>query len=317
MTERTTEAHTECSLAEMPEKSLADDEGWISWCRLRAEALERLHQQLLVSAPQHPGLVEYGIVERVQAASGTQAWSWAAPSEVQETINTINAWGTRLHDWRAWNAVVESYEREEDKWLILHDFVEATAFFCMYQPSAVSDRLMLLAERLMHQGNLAVVPGYLDQLDQDRRPYKFLRRSERRAQIIRQGQFWDRFHVFLEALDAVNSEEYRKISRNFRDLSSHAFAPRLMGGQIMRAARSIEPWQHMVAKLDGSYLLEKHPTKKCVSYSMRVVKPFPLREAFSANFSEYRKALAAMGALSGLIEEMCEAMDLKSADLLK
>lgn len=293
-----------------PEEDFANSEGWISWRNLTTEAMERFYEQLIANVSGFPGLVGYEAAERARAANGNPAWSWGAAAEIQETINTVNSWGMHLHDWCAWNSVVESYETDEDRGQLLHHFVEPLAFFCMHQPSAVSDRLMLLTETLLHQANRLVEPGYVDRLDQDRlRPGQGLRRSDRRKQVIRLGQRWTRFNVFLAALDTMNDSAYRKLSRNFRDLSVHSFAPRLMVGQIMRAVRSIEPWQETVKQPCGGYLLVDHPTKKGVSYTMSVLEPFPLSNAYSASLSEYQKVMTAMSAFSELLEEMCASMD--------
>lgn len=295
---------------EQPLDSVADDGGWASWRSLATEAQRRFHERLLENRSRFPGLVDYAVVERARVANGNFAWSWGGAAEIQETINSVNAWGMRLHEWSAWNLVVDSYEREEERWEVLQHFVESLAFFCMHQPSAVSDRLMLLAETLLHQANRLVFPGHADRLDQDNlRPGQSLRRSDRRKQVIRLGRRWEKFDVFLAALDAVNDSEYRRLSRNFRDLSVHSFAPRFMTGQIMRAVRSIEPWQEKVMQPDGSFFLVDHPSKKCVQYSMGVLEPFPLSDAYSASLAEYQKVLAAMSAFSELVGELCDGMD--------
>lgn len=148
----------------------------------------------------------------------------------------------RLHEWASWNLVVDSYESEEEKWEVLHHFVEPLAFFCMLQSSAVSDRLMLVSETLLHQANCRVFPEYSDRLDQDSlKSGQTLRRSDRRKQANRLGKRWTKFSVFRDALGAINGSEYQKVSRNFRDLSVHSFAPRFMTGQVSRATRSIAP----------------------------------------------------------------------------
>lgn len=310
MTERSARSPGKASLSGKPEESFANSEGWISWRKLTTEAMERFYEQLLSNVSGAPGLLGYEAAERARAANGNFAWSWGAAAEIQETINTVNSWGMHLHDWCAWNAVVESFETDNDKGQVMHHFVHPIAFFCMHQPSAVSDRLMLLTETLLHQANCLVEPDYVDRLDQDcLRPGQGLRRSDRRKQVMRLGHRWTRFNRFLATLDAINDSAYRKLSRNFRDLSVHSFAPRFMDGQIMRAIRSIEPWQERVKQPGGGYILVDHPTKKCVSYTMGVLEPFPLRDACSASLSEYQKVVVAMSAFSELLEEVCDCMD--------
>lgn len=310
MSKPTASTSNEAPLGKKTTESLADDIGWRSWRSLVIDAQNRFHEKLLANSQRHPGLMDYAIVERARAASGTPAWSWGVPAEVQETINSVNAWGMRLNEWTAWNLVVDSYESEEDKWEVLYHFVEPLAFFCMLQPSAISDRLMLVSETLLHQANCHALTEHPDRLDQDSlKPGRILRRSDRVKQVNRFGKHWKKFSAYRDVLSTINSAEYRVLSRNFRDQSVHSFAPRLMTGQIFRAIRSIVPWQEMEVQQSGGYLPVDHASKKCVQYEMVAVEPFPLNAACLANLTEYQKTLTAMSAFSELVSEICEGMD--------
>lgn len=288
----------------------AGDSNWDRWRSFTAEAYTRFHENLLTSRPQFPDLTKYDPVEQARKAIGTSAWGWGAAGEIRETINSANAWGMRLHEWGAWLQVVDSYDLEEDKWELLYHFVEPIAFFCMHQPSSLTDRLSVVSEMLLHQANLRVNPAELDRLDQDGlSPGKTLRRSDRRRQLKRLGKNWSAFDSFRDALGAMDGPDYQRVTRNFRDLSSHSFAPRLMIGQVARAIRSIAPLQEMVAQPDGTYLLEEHPTKTSVQYEMQVIEPLPLDTAYSANLAEYRKAITLLRAFASLIDELCARMN--------
>lgn len=290
-------------------ESVADSD-WERWRSFTAEAYTCFHEKLLTSRPQFPGLSDYFPVERAREAAGTFAWVWGAAAEIQETINSANAWGMRLHEWGAWRQVVDSYELDEDKRELLYHFVEPIAFFCMFQPSSLADRLMVASETLLHQANCKVFSDEPDRLDQDSlRPGKTLRRSDRRRQLNRLGKRWSSFNAFRNALWAMDGADYQRVTGNFRDLSAHSFAPRFMTGQVRRAIRSIAPLQEVVAQPEGGYLLADHPTKKCVQYEMGVLQPLPLDTSHSANLAEYQKALIALSAFAALINELCVQMD--------
>src|SRR5690349_1291874 len=113
---------------------------WMKWSALGSQAYCRFQGQLSRMRSQHPGLTSYEAVERAKETKGTMPWWWGAPGEIQETINSINSWSVRLHEWAAWNWVVDSYDTEEDKWDVLNHFVEPVAFYCMLQPSSLADR---------------------------------------------------------------------------------------------------------------------------------------------------------------------------------
>lgn len=286
-----------------------DDGGGERWRSLTTEAYERFHRALLANRPLFPGLANFIAVERARSTKGTFAWSWGAADEFQETVNSANAWGMRLHEWGAWNLVLDSYGSDDDKWEVLSHFVEPVAFFCMLQPYSLVDRLVIVAETLMHQANRCVFPHELDRLDQDNKPDQRLRPSDRRAQLNRLGARWSTFDEFRDALCAMNGPSYKKVTRNFRNLSAHSFAPRLMVGQVVRAIRSVGPWEEMAKQPDGTYALMEHPTRKGVQYVLQAIDPLPLEDTRIANLDEYRKALATLRALAALVTELCDRID--------
>ncbi|PZQ33263.1 MAG: hypothetical protein DI562_02010 [Stenotrophomonas acidaminiphila] len=282
---------------------------WASWRSLSTQAYAKFQAALEADQMGHPGLTDYAPADRAEGTQGTFAWWWGAGSEIRETINSINAWSVRLHEWSAWNRVVDAYGERDERWDVVSHFVEPIAFFCMLQPSSFADRLALTAETMLHQANRRVLSDYPDQLDQDARPGKPLRRSDRRKQLGRLGQHWARFGAFQQSLHALDGDTYRRLSCNFRDLASHSFSPRLMLGHISRAIRSIGPYQDLVEQPGGGYQFVDHPTKKAVSYAMSSLEPLPLGATYEANRGEFSRARSAMERFAELVEEVCSRMD--------
>lgn len=293
-----------------------DDGGWPRWRTLSTEAHTRYLDQLLAIRAEYPDLTDYAASHRAGATKGTMPWVWGAEGELSETINSMNAWGGALHSWNAWNRVVASYDDVDDRWTILNDSVEPLAFFCMLQPSSLADRITVLAETLLHQANLVVSPGYKDRLDQDAlKPSAIVRRRDRRAQLDRLGRPWAAYPAFRTALAEMDGQTYRKPTRNFRDLSAHSFAPRLMIGEISRAIRTIVPWTDHVAQPDGTYIEVPDPTRKMVQYGMGLMQPLPLEATRAANLVEYVKAKATMAAFSKLIGQLCDRIEAKQVSI--
>ncbi|WP_256647062.1 hypothetical protein [Thermomonas paludicola] len=285
----------------------SDDGGWERRRQLSIEAHRRYLDELLAIRSEYPGMTDYAASKRAGATKGTMPWVWSAEGELCETINSMNAWGGALHSWKAWNRVVASYGDLDDRWTILSDQIEPLAFFCMLQPSCLADRIAVVAEALLHQANIAVSPGYKDRLDQDRGG--LFRRKDRRAQLNRLGQPWMAYPVFGTALADMDGPTYRQLTRNFRDLSAHSFAPRLMIGEISRAIRKIVPWTDLVEQSDGTFVDVPHATRKMVQYGMSSIQPLPLEATLAANLAEYVKAQKTMAALAVLIDELCDCID--------
>jgi hypothetical protein len=287
----------------------SDDGGWEQWRALTSKAYERFQARLLALRPEFPGLTDFGPASRAEATVGTFAWHWGAAGEIGETLNVVNAWGMRLHEWGAWNQALDNYDEEADKWKLLSHFVEPVAFFCMLQPSSLADRLALVAETLLHQANQRIDPTQPDRLDQDKSPGRRFHPKDRLKQLDRLGAPWVSYPTFRNALNAMNGPGYKQATRNFRNLSAHAFAPRFLVGDVMRAIRSVGPQMELVRQPDGTHLPVEHPTKTCIQYGMNAIPPLDLDEARAANFGEYQKALAAMGAFAALVGELCDRMD--------
>lgn len=286
-----------------------DKDGWEQWCTLTRQAYGRYHDQLLAVRGAHPGLVDYNASSRVRATAGTMAWRWSAESEVRETINSINDWGDRLHSWHAWNKVLASFEDEIERWEVLHSFVGPIAFFCMLQPTSTADRIALTAENLLHQAKLLMIPGYADSLEQDKAPDRPLRRSDRRKQLNRLGSCWARYGAFRDALNAMDGVGYQTLTGNFRDLTSHAFAPRFMIGNISRAWRRKVDHEEIVLNGDGTVSIVTDPARKMTQYAMGSLTPLPLDAVYAANLAEYGRARCTMNAFAKLVYELCDRID--------
>lgn len=293
--------------------SALDDNGWERRRQLSAEAHSRYLDELLAIRPEYPGLIDYAASKRAGATKGTMPWVWGAEGELCETSNSMNAWGGALHSWNAWNRVVASYGGLDDRWTILNDTIEPLAFFCMLQPSNLVDRIAVVAEALLHQANIAVNPGYKDRLDQDRGG--LLRRKERRAQLNRLGQCWTTYPAFGAALAEMDGPKYRQVTRNFRDLSAHSFAPRLMIGEISRSIRKVVPWTDLVEQEDGTLVEVTDSTRKMVQYIMGSMQPLQLEATYAANMNEYVKAKKTMTALAVLVDELCNRIDATQASV--
>jgi hypothetical protein len=275
------------------------------WKELLIRSYARFHEMAEQERSAFPGLVSFDIVELASKSRGTFAWKWSVPAEIQETINIVNDWGMRLHQWHLWMRVIEE-TTEKDQWEVSNHFLDHIIFFCMFQPSALADRLLEVAENALHQANQGMTPNEPDTLDQDRKKKgHFLSRAEVKKQLNRLGNRWERYPTFIEAWESLNTENYRTLTANYRNRAAHSLAPRLEVGQISRAKRSIVPWEELVPHPDGGVMPTPHPTKKAVQYSMGVIEPISFKEAHAANLAEYNLALATMDAFATLMKEIC------------
>jgi hypothetical protein len=262
-----------------------------------------------------PGLVAFDICDIASVANGSFAWKWAVPSELTETINGVNTWCLRLHQWGGWLRLLDQYD-ENMRWEIEHHFVEPVAFYCMFQPRAVSERLLEVVENAIHQANCFVFPDEKDRLDQDAlKPGQRLKVEKRKKQLDRIAARWLQYRPFRDLWTQIDSKSYRKLTHDFRNLSSHSIAPRFRFGETSRVQRSIVPTSNMVEQPDGTSLLLEDSTSLCFSYAFGVVMPLSFENAHAANLEQYELVRRTMRALDALIAELVGAINCRCAEL--
>ncbi|MBS0224742.1 MAG: hypothetical protein JSS25_00155 [Proteobacteria bacterium] len=267
-------------------------------------AYTRLHDRAEQVRSEVPRLTPYDVLKRTEATQGSFAWGWAAPSEIGEVINSFNAWALQLHVWRLWNDVLQSYPSEDDHWEISSHFIEPVAYFCMMQPASLSERLAISAEFALHQANLYVFDGEKDELDEDKKkPGDYLKKKERIQQLQRLGSRWPRFDAFFEAHKDLNGRIYRERTKNFRNLSAHAFPPRLQFGYLHRVKREV-----VNPDVSGG---------RSVSYTMLEIPPLDFHDMQVANLEEYQKGLVAIDRFLSLIDGLCDAINARNEERQK
>lgn len=222
--------------------------------------------------------------------------------DVRETINLLNKWRRHLLDWEVWMDVLGSFT-DHDAWTVRDHFIEPLVFYCMMQPSSIRDLLATVATNAIHHSNRQTIRGYPDKLDQDDGPW-LLGRKKKESQVSRIGATLRGTGKFMGDLAALDSKAYRIFTRNFRNLASHAIAPRFEFGYTNLVTRSIAPANNLVLQGDGTYIPVDDPTKKCVVYGFGGTPPLDLREVLNANTAEYMRAAQAFSSYEVLLIEL-------------
>lgn len=214
--------------------------------------------------------------------------------ELRELTNTLNEWRGALLRWCAWLGVLEGFNAEE-AWDLQWKFVESIAFQCLFYPSATRDRFTFVATNALHQVRMSADPAYPDRLASDPKPGKedkqrFLSREKSEAQLEEITSTLDGGTTFMAALRAIDEDDYLELTRNFRNLASHAIAPRLTIGHTSIVVRRVVPATTLVQQPDGTYKDELVPGKQHVSYGFGGTEPLHMRAVFEANLAEFVKS---------------------------
>lgn len=167
----------------------------------------------------------------------------ASIRELRELTNTLNEWRGALRRWHVWLNVLDGFS-EEEAWALQWEFVESLAFQCLFYPSATRDRFIFVATNALHQVRMAADAAYPDRLAADPKPGKedrprFLARKDSEAQLEDIASSLDGGAAFVAALRSLDEDDYLELTRNFRNLASHAIAPRLTVGHTNMVVRRV------------------------------------------------------------------------------
>lgn len=279
---------------------------------MKANDLKKVYRKFtdeLYRHPHDPGYpISDDICEMVRKVNWGQYGGLAVSWDMSEIINSLHDWYGQLLNWSVWLEILNSYDGD-DAWHIRRQCIQPIAFFCMFQPSAFRDRLGKLSTQAIHQANLRIDPTYLDRLDEDEARGNVLFRDRTEKQLARIGRRWPNYNSFEAGLKRVDSPQYRKVTRDYRNLASHGTPPHFEWGEVNLVTRSIVPWSEMVNQGDGTYQLVEHPTHKAVSYGFGGMQPLSLSDMLEINKTQLTLAFAAFRAYQALAEEMIVALD--------
>lgn len=227
--------------------------------------------------------------------------------ELRELTNTLNEWQGALRRWYVWLTVLDGFS-DDEAWDLQWEFVESIAFQCLFYPSATRDRFTFVATNALHQVRMTADAAYPDRLASDPKPGKedkprFLSRKHSEAQLEVIASPLDGGTAFTAGLQSIDEDDYLELTRNFRNLASHAIAPRLTVGYTRMVVRRVVPATKMLQQPDGTYKDEPIPGKQQVSYSFGGTDPLQMRAVFAANLAEFEKASACFHAYVDVLDK--------------
>jgi hypothetical protein len=277
---------------------------------LRRSAIELFANRLDAIAAEQPvdGLpLPYDVCPLIEQVA------WRIPmldqmvrGELQELTNSLNQWKGAIRRWQAWVRVLEEYA-EDEAWALQWEFVEPLAFQCMYQPSSARDRFVFAATNAFHQARLATDRVYVDRLEEDpavaKRKPKHPSRSNKEAQLRRITEPWQGSKDLLASIAAIDGNRYRSVTANFRNLASHAIAPRFNIGITRFVVRQIVARASLVPAGDGRFISAEVPDAVSVSYGFGGTAPLAMSAVLLENAAEFDLAKRCFGRYVKVLDE--------------
>lgn len=257
----------------------------------------------------------FALVAEVRGWSLPNCGEQMLSSNLNELINTINAWNHRVRSWAAWNRVLASISNLKERWDIRSEFVEPLAYFCLQQPAGARDRLTRFATQVVHFGNLRVLAGYPDVLAEDAKVLKrlqknhkkphavFLSREEAEAQFRNKSSEWREAGALMALIEQLDDDDYRCATGDWRNRAAHGIAQHFDFGEVERVTRRVGFAETAVEVLGGVEFREDR-SRSVVSYVFGGSDALNLDAVLGANQSQLDLAMRAMDACSALLREV-------------
>ena len=164
----------------------------------------------------------------IPTSSGEAAARWfefrlMAEGFTRELINAINTFGLYMNHLKIWCDILSNCNDSKERDALLVEFVDPIAFVCLNKPYSLKGQFIYATTHLLHISNSRKSPCWKDELVAAGRyvNYEILKKV---------GKGWENFIDFDKALGAINNEEFRNNTFDFRNKSHHAIPPNLEFG---------------------------------------------------------------------------------------
>lgn len=229
--------------------------------------------------------------------------------DLRELTNLINGWNDSLCRWHDWSMVLDN-RKEQEAWDLQNEFIDSLAHECLLMPVSIRDTITSVGTAAFHQIHLSIDRSYRDYLEGDPKTPKdkpkLLSRKQKEKLLSQLVQVWPNSTKFIEALCAINMQDYIVATRNYRNLAAHSIGPRLGIGHTRTVTRCVKQAQALEQVDDGSYVFKDIQGKLAVSYGFGGTPPLDLETVRAANLGQYEKARSCYIEYRALLEAAVE-----------
>ena len=148
----------------------------------------------------------------------------------RELANGINEFGRYIVSLQAWKTVLNRLNNEERPLIVL-DFIAPLATLCLNLPYALRSRFIYSIAHLSHQANRLWQYSWVDNLPIDEEICF--------EQADSYGRPWKKYTKLKVALEKISNTQYRKATHNFRNKYNHRYSPRIEIGMTELVKRNV------------------------------------------------------------------------------
>src|SRR5690606_23703240 len=194
---------------------------------------------------------------------------------LRELANELNRLDAYIGQLSTWSETYQAYDTQE-KMCLMMEFIEPLATLAFGQPATLRARLVYCVSHTSHQANLFSV----DSWDESKLPkdeainFKNMRSC---------SEHWAEFESFMIAFRNLDDEDWKALTRGFRNKYHHRIPPRFEVGQTQFVSRQMG---------SGGQ----------TSYSFGFCEPIPLRDFIEPLRAQHSAARACFDAYSDMLK---------------
>ncbi len=193
----------------------------------------------------------------------------------RELANILNQFSTYLNMLTAWDRVLGGYE-EEESFYFAHEFVNPISTICLNLPYVIRSRFIFSVAHLSHQANMALLPGWKDNLPSDEE-IDF-------STADRVAGNWRAYNKLKRSLERLGGKSHQTEVSNFRNRYQHRYPPNIHFGLSESVRRQISETGR-------------------VSYAIGYTKPVQIASIVSSLKTQHSIAVACHKRYQELIDE--------------
>jgi hypothetical protein len=150
---------------------------------------------------------------------------------LREVANELNRFDSNIEKLRTWSEVYEGYD-DEEKMCLMMEFIEPLAIVAFNQPTTLRARFIYSLSHTSHQANRWKVQGWKEtNLPKDVSiNYKTMKTSSKP---------WPVFAGFSKSFDYLDNEEWKSITKGFRNKYHHQIPPWFEVGHTQIVTRTL------------------------------------------------------------------------------
>jgi hypothetical protein len=195
-------------------------------------------------------------------------------------LGEVNRFFIGIHHAESWFKVAQSLE-EDDRASLLWEFADPHFELAVGCPYSLRNQFVFAAVHLLHQSNKLRMKDWKDNLPPDEDiNYKHLEKL---------GAGWPAFPQFMERIECLNENAFKKATGNFRHKGQHRYK--------LRFDRGLTP------------VFERIKTENGITYSYGCFRPLDIEQLIPQLYTQHQQAMDTFLAYWQLVNELCAEWD--------